>query len=481
MPSPNSSLLTCQPRYATRRTSRATYGPRIGEIARRLGTPLMPWQQYVADVSLEVDPLTGLLVYREVTLAVPRQSGKTTLLLATMVHRAIGFNNRQRILYSAQKRIAARAKWEDEHVRVLEESSFRGMFNVRKQLGQEAIRWSNGSMHGITSSTETASHGETLDLGVIDEAFAQTDSRIEQAFKPAMSTRKSPQLWIPSTAGTAKSVFFRGKVTNGRERCQLGLTSDVAYFEWSAPNEAPPGDPETWHRCMPALGITVPESAIRADFESMDLGEFRRAYLNQWQDEFPDPWLVIDEADWIRQQDSSSQIVGSVVLAIDMTPDRGMTSIASCGRRHDGSVHVELVDHRPGSGWVLERVRELKRRHPVAAVVIDPAGPAGTLIESFECADARKFIEVTQPTVRDYVQACGWLYDAVRDGTVWHIGQPDLTTALSGAAKRDLGDAWAWARKGLSIDVSPAVAFTLAAWGLRTVPDEQYDLLDSVR
>jgi phage terminase large subunit-like protein len=441
----------------------------------------MPWQQYVADIALEVDPDTGLLVYREVILPVPRQSGKTTLLLATMVHRANGFKTRQRILYSAQKRIMARAKWEDEHVRVLEDSSFRGMFSVRKQIGQEAIRWSNGSLHGITSATETAGHGETLDLGVIDEAFAQTDSRIEQAFKPAMITRPSPQLWIPSTAGTAKSVYFRGKVTNGRERAQLGLTSDVAYIEWSAPNDADPADPATWWACMPALGHTVTEAAVRADYNSMDLAEFRRAYLNQWQDEFPDPWLVIDEADWTRQLDPTSAIVGPLVLAIDMTPERSYTSIAACGYRADGSVHVELADHRPGSGWVLERVRELQRRHPVTAVVIDPAGPAGTLIESFENEDSRKHIEVTQPTVREYVQACGWLYDAVRDGTVWHIGQPDLTSALSGAAKRDLGDAWAWARKGLSIDVSPAVAFTLAAWGLRTVPNEQYDPLDSVR
>ena len=54
-----------------------------------LGTPLMPWQQRVADTALEVDPGTGRLAYREVTLTVPRQSGKTTLILALAVHRAL--------------------------------------------------------------------------------------------------------------------------------------------------------------------------------------------------------------------------------------------------------------------------------------------------------------------------------------------------------------------------------------------------------
>ena len=51
----------------------------------------MPWQQHVADVALEVDPATGLLAYREVVVTIPRQSGKSSLALAIMVHRAIGF------------------------------------------------------------------------------------------------------------------------------------------------------------------------------------------------------------------------------------------------------------------------------------------------------------------------------------------------------------------------------------------------------
>jgi hypothetical protein len=40
------------------------------------GTPLMPWQRYVADVALEIDPETGLLAYRGVDVTVPRQSGR---------------------------------------------------------------------------------------------------------------------------------------------------------------------------------------------------------------------------------------------------------------------------------------------------------------------------------------------------------------------------------------------------------------------
>ncbi len=65
----------------------------------------MPWQRYVADVSHEVDPATGLLWYREVIVEIPRQSGKTTLGLTVRVHRATGpFGGPQMLLYTAQTR-----------------------------------------------------------------------------------------------------------------------------------------------------------------------------------------------------------------------------------------------------------------------------------------------------------------------------------------------------------------------------------------
>ena len=45
----------------------------------------MPWQRHVADIAYELDEETGRLAYREVRLTVPRQSGKTTLMLAAMM------------------------------------------------------------------------------------------------------------------------------------------------------------------------------------------------------------------------------------------------------------------------------------------------------------------------------------------------------------------------------------------------------------
>lgn len=421
----------------------------------------MPWQRHVADVVLEVDPGTGLLAYREYVITVPRQSGKTTFILAKLVHRALGFGDRQRMLYTAQTRGAARLKWEDEHVAALERSRYRPMFTVRKQLGQEAIRWKNGSRHGITSNTEKAGHGETLDEGVIDEAFAQEDARLEQAFKPAMITRPQPQLGVVSTAGTVKSLYLRGKVDAGRARCEAGLTDAVAYFEWSAPEDADPADPRVWRACMPALGHTVTEAAVRADLESMELAEFRRAYLNQWPDAAPAQWLVIPRETWASLA-SRGGVEGVTAAAIDVTPERSWSSIGVAGRRADGRLQVELAEHREGTAWVVERARRIDGRNEVCVWVVDPAGPAGSLIAPLKAAG----LNVVEATARDAGHAAQGFYDACCDsGELAHLDDPILADALAGAAKRPLGDGWAWARKGVSAVISPLVAVTLAAWG----------------
>lgn len=478
--------LTCKPRFGTPRDyTRKTRGGEVAKIAEQLGTPFMPWQRHVVDVAFELDPDTGLLWYGEVGLTVPRQSGKTTLILAVAVHRALAWAAAQNIVYTAQTRNDARKKWEDDHVEALKKSIFKSKFSVRLANGAEAIKWANGSKHGISAATEKSGHGSTLDLGFVDEAFAQVDTRQEQSLKPAMITRPGTQLWVVSTAGTPTSTYLRSKVDRGRARVLAGQSSRVAFFEWSAPEDADPADPDTWHACMPALGHTVTVESIQTEFDGMDLDDFARAYLNQWRDGKA-AVRVISEDDWTLCADETSALADPttdpIAIAIDTTPDRGWTSLGLAGVRADGCDHVEVINHKPGTAWVVPRVLELKERRNVIAVVLDPASPAGSLLTEFESAG----VEVVTTSAREMAQACGGLYDAAtlptdNDGRrLRHRGQASLNAALAGASKRPLGDAWAWDRK-TATDISPLVTVTLARWARSAYVDdnEDYDVLDS--
>lgn len=433
----------------------------------------MPWQRHVADVALEVDPVTGRLVYRQVGLTVPRQSGKTTLILALAVHRALGFGSKQSIVYTAQTRIDARKKWEDDHVETLRASIFKPLFRVRKTTGNEAIFWQGGSSHSITSNTKKAGHGGTLDLAFIDEAFAHPDSTLEQAFKPAMVTRKQAQLWIVSTAGTPEqSHYLRAKIEAGRLAAESGQTKGVAYFEWSAPEDADPEDPAVWHTCMPALGHTIDEDVIAADYDAMskedNLNEFRRAYLNQWCDKVTHT-PVVDPELWAKRAHRKSQLDGAFAMSVDINPERSASSIGAAGRRKDGRWHYEVIKHGRGTAWVLDDVVELYRKWNPVSLVLDPASAAGSLIPELQ----ERGIEPFLLNKREITQACGSLFDDIHNDKARHLDQPELNAALFGAKKRPFGDAWAWSRKDSTVDISPLVAVTMAAHGFAVYGNEE--------
>jgi hypothetical protein len=136
--------------------------------------------------------------------------------------------------------------------------------------------------------------------------------------------------------------------------------------------------------------------------------------------------------------------------------------LAVAGVTRDGWMHVEVVDHKPGTAWVVPRVAELVAKHSPCAVVVDPSGQAGSLLEDLD----RAGIEVLQPAARDAAQACGQFYEMVTDSrTLRHRGDPALMSALGGASTRPLTDAWAWDRRTPVVDICPLVAVTLAAWG----------------
>lgn len=286
--------MSATPRWATERTDRPTFAPKVAEVAAALGITLMPWQRQVLDVALEHED--GALVYRDVLVSVPRQSGKTTLALPLMVWRMLAAPSH--VVYGAQNRLSARQKLLDDHWPVLARSGLRRQFTATRGAGAESLRGSNGSLLRVMSSDESAAHGATLSLGVVDEAWA-VGPEVEQAVRPAMVTKTNGQLWSISTAGTFRSTWWRSKVVLGREAVEQGRTSGVAFFEWSAAPGAPLDDPATWRGCMPALGHTVDEATVAGDIAAMHPTEARRAYLNQWSDEADDSgWDIVDREAW---------------------------------------------------------------------------------------------------------------------------------------------------------------------------------------
>lgn len=262
----------------------------------------------------------------------------------------------------------------------------------------------------------------------------------------------------------------------------------------------------SYAKANPAWGIRIggmdnPEKSwehVESERRIMDPDEFDRERLGIG--DYPvdvDSWQVIDELSWKTCCDVSSDPETPYVFAIGLSTDRKNGCISVAGRNAQEKIHTEItgrdvLDYRPGEGerWIVARMVELYNTWEPACIVIDKATPAGALVKELkdllmapvtpnrpkDLAGAGLTKEQVDellafPTAREYAHACGWFGSAVvpprgQKALVVHRDQPELTSAVAGAAKRDLADLWAWERKGTT-DPTPLVTCTLATWGLR--------------
>jgi phage terminase large subunit-like protein len=249
----------------------------------------------VLDVALERDE-DGHAAYREVLVSVPRQSGKSSLALALLVSVMLETPGAS-LLYGAQSRQAARERLLNSWWPRLSTSPLKERARLFRGFGNESLSIDGSSLQ-LLSSSPTSGHGETVTACVVDEAWAHQDSRVEQAVRPAMLTKRDAQLWAMSTAGDATSVWWKEKTEAGRAAVDAGLNRGVAYFEWGADPDADPGLESTWTSAMPALGHLVDVDTVRTDFQAMAPAEFARAMLNVWPDPAGEGWQVISRDVW---------------------------------------------------------------------------------------------------------------------------------------------------------------------------------------
>lgn len=422
------------------------------ELAAAAGLDLDPWQADVLDVALS-ERADGKWSAFEVGLVVPRQNGKGSILEARELAGLFLLGERL-ILHSAHEFKTA-AEGFRRVMSLIDNTDF-----LRKQVkrvnaahGDEGIELLSGARLRFVARSNGSGRGFSGDCVILDEAY-NLGANAMAALLPTLSARPNPQLWYASSAGMDSSEQLR----RVRERAIAGGDPGLAYSEWSAVESADLDDPNAWAAANPALGIRIPEQFVERERAALPEVEFARERLGIW--DAGGRAAVIPAHVWDAVADSRSQPNGRPVFAIDMSPDRSRVSIGMAGARFDGRTHVELVENRNGTDWVVERVVELVKRWKPEFVVVDAGSPAGGFIGSLKGAG----VPVLGVGTREVGQACGAFYDAVTAGKLRHIDQPLLNTALGAARKRPLGDAWAWHRMDAT-DISPLVAVTLAVHG----------------
>lgn len=448
-----------EPRIYTGPTYDSTPGKEAIDLAAMAGLHLYPWQQFVLSHSLGESIVRDKRRWAafEVGLVVPRQQGKGSILEARELF-GLFLEPREKLILHSSHEFKTSVEAFLRIKTLIDGSDWltRKVKHIRTSHGDEGIELTDGSRLRFVARSTGSGRGFSGDLLVLDEAYNLGADQMA-ALLPTLSARPNPQVWYTSSAGMASSDQLRQVRVRGRK----GDSDRLAYFEWSCPEGVDMDDPQNWAQANPSMGYRVEQDFVAAERKALPDDVFARERLGIWSED--NERAVIDLVRWAGLADPDSRPGEKIAFAIDAKPDRSVAAIASAGRRADGRLHTKIVDHRPGMGWLVERIKTLHERYRPVAIILDPSGPAGSLISDL----AEVGIEPILVSAREMGQACGAFHNDVMNDQLRHTDQDSLNTALAAATTRNLGDAWAWDRRRGHGDICPLVAATLATHGFR--------------
>lgn len=429
----------------------ASSGQEAADLAASIGLHLDPWQSHILDVALG-ERADGTWAAFEVAAIVSRQNGKGAVIEARELAGLFLLGERL-ILHSAhQFRTSLEAFRRMETL--LEGSDLaREIKRIRRTTGEESIELRSGARLQYIARSGGAGRGFSGDCVILDEAF-NLGGEAMSALLPTLSARPNPQVWYTSSAGMSSSE----QLARVRARALAGGSPRLAYFEWSAPDDAGLDDPAAWAQANPALGLRIDADFIAAEREAMPDVEFARERLGIWQ--APKASQAIDPAVWTSLIGPTPPQGRDVVFALDVAPDHSSATVAAAWSTPDGT-WLQLADHRPGVDWVVARCGELLERWG-GTVLVEQTGTAGFLLPR---------LNGTEPVSRRfYADACSSLDAAVSSRSVRHGNQRELNDAVAAARWSSSGEAGQRVLSRKDPRVSPLVAAALALHGLQAVP-----------
>ena len=461
----------------------STGWPGVEAKCREWGDEFDRWQADLGRVILgkRVDDLYAATV-GGVSLSIPRQVAKTFLVGRIVFALCVLFPG-------------LKVLWTAHHTATLG-NTFRSLlgFTRRKSVapyihatrrgsGKEAIEFANGSVIYFGARSQGFGRGfEEVDVEVFDEAQILDAKALEDMVAATNQTRH-PHGALLFYMGTPPRPTDPGEEFEDRRRKALVLAAgklgvieggEAVYVECSAdPNTGLKGGPsldsiEQLRKANASYPHRTPPASVkrlRANLKSDD--SWRHEGLGIWDDDGARN-QVISPQFVASCLDVKSKITGPPIFALDVSPAHSWAAIAVAGMRADGLPHIEItsskgvVDHQPGTDWVVPRMVQLAKRWPGMKVAIASGSAAESLVPALIAAG----IDLIFVKGNDVAAACGLFFDLFTTKGLRHLGQQALISALLTARKavEDGEGAWRWGRKRSSADITPLYAATLALW-----------------
>jgi len=204
-------------------------------LAALAGIQLGGWQRFELEAFCRRDQ--GRWAAFECAVIVPRQNGKSQVLLIRALAGALLFGERLVIVSAHEWRTVVelfRAM-----VDLVAGSPLRRYLNggvrhgIRRTGGEESLEFTNGSRIRFLNRSRESARGFSVDCVIMDEAHKVTADQM-QALQPTLSARPDPQI-IYAAHGPAPDALHLSRM---RQRVITGDVNRLCWLEWSADPDA---------------------------------------------------------------------------------------------------------------------------------------------------------------------------------------------------------------------------------------------------
>lgn len=447
-----------EPTYRHAAYSMACDGAKANRLLKRGGIELLPWQASVLDDWLGLN--NGIWAAGTCGLSVPRQNGKSALVVARMVWGMVAYN--EWVIYTAHLQKTATETFES--VRTFFESPAMAPYvaEIKTALGREEVRLKNGGRIKFLARTRNGGRGQHGDLLIFDEAQA-VDDDMQASFLPCISASARPQTIY---TGTPPDEMGIGKVFRNLRDSAKEKKPNIAWAEWSVDKVNPQtiGDAAVWAATNPSYGYLIRHDTIENEFAQMADDKFARERLGWWSAaaaiEHP-----IEPKDWERCTVQAAPQNGLICYGVKFAADGSTVSLSVAMKPEVGPVFVEGIENRNmggGTAWLVDWL--IARRDKAAQIVVDGRSGSQTLIDRLvEKGMPEKAI--VAPKTAEIIAAMSAFKTAVLEGNISHIEQPAMTAAVTLTKRRKIGNDGGWGFESTEQgDATLAESAALAFW-----------------
>lgn len=449
-------------------------------LLEHYGIKLLDWQKAILYrwMALKIDD-EGNEVWAnpDCGLLVPRQNGKSELLIARIVGGMVFLG--EAIIYTAHS---------DSTVSEIKRRVNRFFYDAEQELRDmltdefdkepkslDYIELINKGRCVFRTRTRTGGLGTTNDTLINDEDQEENDAQ-QEALLPTISAGKRQnhqtiRAGTPPTAGSSGTVFLRM-----RKSVIDGKSTEICWQEWSVETITDPSDQDAWYATNPSLGYFLILSAVKAESTSLAVDSFNKMRLG-WTAGLENMRAISDEQ-WNPLAVERVEVPEdpSLVYAVKFAPDGSSVSLAVGILTSSGKIHVEVVERKPMSAgttwlsqWLLERWK--KANH----IIIDGASGTQLLVEELTRSNQRLSKHILTPNTKEAGAAYSSFMTAVEQGLLTHNDQPGLNLSIRTAKKRSIGKdgMFGYASMNTDIQIDPTEAVAFAYYGITRFPKKK--------